>query len=168
MGSVAVRVIGRVVASLFVSLTIIPWLSSVLLGKDEGPEGNRFLRTFDRGIHASYAPLLDRALRRPAWMLAISAAFVAASFALVPVVGFSLFPKAETPQFRVDITPPEGASIAATDSAALFAERVLARTRGVKAISTSVGHDNPRAYYTVASRTDDPRVGQLLLLLDHY
>ncbi len=166
--SLPVTVIATVVASLFVSLTIIPWLSSVLLGKDEGPEGNRFLRAFDRGIHASYAPLLDRALRRPAWMLAISAAFVAASFALVPVVGFSLFPKAETPQFRVDITAPEGASIAATDSAARFAERVLQRTPGVKAIYTSVGHDNPRIYYNVASRTDDARIGQLFVLLDRY
>ncbi len=166
--SLPVAVIAAVLASLFVSLTIIPWLSSLLFGKDEGPDGNRFLRAFDRGIHASYAPLLDRALRRPAWMLAISAAFVAASFAFVPVMGFSLFPKAETPQFRVDITAPEGASIAATDSAARYAERVLRKTPGVKAIYTSVGHDNPRVYYNVASRTDDPRIGQLFVLLDRY
>src|SRR5258708_2713441 len=163
-----VAVIAAVLASLFVSLTIIPWLSSLLFGKDEGPDGNRFLRAFDRGIHASYAPLLDRALRRPAWMLAISAAFVAASFAFVPVMGFSLFPKAETPQFRVDITAPEGASIAATDSAARYAERVLRKTPGVQAIYTSVGHDTPRVYYNVASRTDDPRIGQLFVLLDRY
>jgi multidrug efflux pump subunit AcrB len=166
--SLPVAVIATVVASLFVSLTIIPWLSSLLLGKDEGPEGNRFLRAFERGIHGSYAPLLDRALRRPAWVVAISAAFVAASFALVPVVGFSLFPKAETPQFRVDITAPEGASIAATDSAARYAERVLRRTAGVKAVFSSVGHDNPRIYYNVASRTDDARIGQLFVLLDRY
>ena len=166
--SLPVAVIATVVASLFVSLTIIPWLSSLLLGKDEGPEGNRFLRAFERGIHGSYAPLLDRALRRPAWVVAISAAFVAASFALVPVVGFSLFPKAETPQFRVDITAPEGASIAATDSAARYAERVLRRTPGVKAVFSSVGHDNPRIYYNVASRTDDARIGQLFVLLDRY
>jgi multidrug efflux pump subunit AcrB len=166
--SLPVAVIATVVASLFVSLTIIPWLSSLLLGKDEGPEGNRFLRAFERGIHGSYAPLLNRALRTPAWMLAISAAFVAASFALVPVVGFSLFPKAETPQFRVDITAPEGASIAATDSAARYAERVLRRTPGVKAVFSSVGHDNPRIYYNVASRTDDARIGQLFVLLDRY
>jgi multidrug efflux pump subunit AcrB len=165
--SLPVAVIATVVASLFVSLTIIPWLSSLLL-KDEGPEGNRFLRAFERGIHGSYAPLLNRALRRPAWMLAISAAFVAASFALVPVVGFSLFPKAETPQFRVDVTAPEGASIAATDSAARYAERVLRRTPGVKAVFSSVGHDNPRIYYNVASRTDDARIGQLFVLLDRY
>ncbi|OLC37536.1 MAG: multidrug transporter AcrB [Gemmatimonadetes bacterium 13_1_40CM_4_65_7] len=166
--SLPVAVISTVVASLIVSLTIIPWLSSLLLAKDEGPEGNRFLRAFERAIHGTYAPLLDRALRRPARTLALGAAFVAASLALVPVVGFSLFPKAETPQFRVDITAPEGASIAATDSAARFAERVLGRTPGVKAIYASVGHDNPRVYYNVASRTDDARIGQLFVLLDRY
>jgi multidrug efflux pump subunit AcrB len=157
-----------VLASLGVSLTVIPWLASLLLGKDEGPEGNRFLRAFDRGIHATYAPVLDHALNRPRRTLLLAAAFVVASFVLVPVVGFSLFPKAETPQFHVDITAPEGASIAATDSAARFAEQLLGRTPGVKAIYTSVGHDNPRVYYNVASRTDDPRIGQLFVLLDHY
>jgi len=166
--SLPVAVIFAMLASLFVSLTVIPWLSSLLLAKSEGPEGNRFLRAFERGIHRTYAPLLDWALRRPARTLALGAAFVALSFALVPVVGFSLFPGAETPQFRVDITAPEGASIAATDSAARFAERVLGRRAGVRAIYTSVGHDNPRIYYNVASRTDDPRIGQLFVLLRRY
>ncbi len=166
--SLPVAVVFAVVASLIVSLTVIPWLASLLLGKDEGPEGNRFLRAFDRGIHATYAPLLDRALRWPGRTLLLAGTFVALSFALVPVVGFSLFPKAETPQFHVDITAPEGASIAATDSAARYAERVLGRAPGVKAIYTSVGHDNPRVYYNVSSRTDDPRIGQLFVLMSHY
>jgi len=166
--SLPVAVVVTVLASLLVSLTIIPWLSSLLLSQEEGPEGNRALRAFDRGIHATYAPLLDRALRRPLRTLLVGGAIVMGSFALVPLVGFSLFPKAETPQVRVDITAPEGASLAATDSAARFAERLLGRTPGVRAVYTSIGHDNPRVYYNVASRTDDPRIGQLFVLLDRY
>ena len=166
--SLPVAVIVAILASLLVSLTVIPWLASRLLADDEPAGGNRVLRAFDRGIHATYAPLLDRALRHPGRTLAILAAFVAACFALVPVVGFSLFPKAETPQFHVDITTPEGASIAATDSATRFAERVVGRTPDVRAVYTSVGHDNPFVYYNVASRTDDPRIGQLFVLLDRY
>ncbi|HKA57000.1 MAG TPA: efflux RND transporter permease subunit [Gemmatimonadales bacterium] len=165
--SLPVAVILAMLASLFVSLTIIPWLSSVMLAPHHA-EGNRFLHAFERGIHGTYAPLLDRALRAPKRTLALSAAFVVLSVALVPVVGFSLFPKAETPQFRVDITTPEGASIAATDSAARFAERVVGSTKAVQAVYTSIGHDNPRVYYNVASRTDDPRIGQLFVLLDQY
>jgi multidrug efflux pump subunit AcrB len=166
--SLPVGVVTTVLASLFVSLTIIPWLASLLLGGRQGTEGNWALRAFDRGIQASYAPLLDRALKQPGLTLAIAAAMVVASLGLVPVVGFSLFPKAETPQFHVDITAPEGASIAVTDSAARFAERAIARRHGIKAVYTSVGHDNPTVYYNIRPRVDSPRAGQLFVLLDHY
>src|SRR5262249_1114990 len=123
------------------------------------------LRAFDTGIHRTYAPLLDRALHRPGRTLAIAAALVVFSVALVPVVGFSLFPKAETPQFHVDITTPEGSSIAATDSAAHFAERVIAAHREVRALYTSIGHDNPTISYNIRPRIDSPRAGQLFVLL---
>jgi multidrug efflux pump subunit AcrB len=166
--SLPVAVVFAVLASLLVSLTIIPWLSSLLLGDAGDAEENRFLKAFDGAIHATYAPLLDRALHRPRTTLAAAATVVALSFALIPAVGFSLFPKAETPQFHVDITAPEGASIAATDSAARFAERVLGHHPEVRAIYTSLGHDNPRVYYNVTSRTDDPRIGQLFVLLHEY
>ncbi|MGH7730954.1 MAG: efflux RND transporter permease subunit, partial [Candidatus Eiseniibacteriota bacterium] len=166
--SLPMAVLCTVLASLFVSLTIIPWLASLLLPREARAEGNRVLRAFDRGIHATYAPLLDRALRRPGRTLLIATAIVVLSLGLVPVVGFSLFPKAETPQFHIDITAPQGASIAVTDSAARFAERVLGTRRGIRAVYTSVGHDNPEVYYNVWPRADDPRAGQLFVLLDHY
>ncbi len=166
--SLPVAVIYTVVSSLIVSLTIIPFLASRVLPEREPEGGNRVLRAFERAIHATYAPLLDFALRRPRTTLAAAGAFVLASLALVPVVGFSLFPKAETPQLYVNVTSPEGASIAATDSAARFAEAVLSRRPEVKALFTSVGHDNPRVYYNVFPRRDDPRVGQLFVVLDRY
>jgi len=166
--SLPMAVVFSVLASLLVSLTIIPWLSSLFFRKAETKEGNRLLHAFDRGIHASYAPALDWALRNPRWTLTIAGAVVLASLALVPVVGMSLFPKAETPQFHVDITAPEGSSIAVTDSAAFFAERVLRKRPEVKAIYTSVGHDNPIVYYNIYPRVDSPRAGQLFVLLREY
>ncbi|HEU5262901.1 MAG TPA: efflux RND transporter permease subunit [Gemmatimonadales bacterium] len=166
--SLPVAVISTVLASLVVSLTIIPWLASLIL-KDHGPaEGNRFLRAFERAIHGGYAPLLDRALRRPVPTLGAAALFVALSASLIPVVGFSLFPKAETPQFQVRVTAPEGASIAATDSAARYAERVIGRRPEVRAVFTSVGRDNPRIYYNVAPRNETPLAGQLFVVLDRF
>ena len=42
--------------------------------------------------------------------------------ALVPVIGSSLFPKADTPQFLINITTPNGSSFAETDRALRFAE----------------------------------------------
>jgi multidrug efflux pump subunit AcrB len=166
--SLPVAVIYAVVASLFVSLTIIPWLASLTLADHAASEGNRFLQAFERVIHGSYAPLLDRALRQPRRALLGAGLFVVACFALVPATGFSLFPKAETPRFYVNVTAPEGASLDATDRAARFAEQTLGRRAAVRAIFTSVGHDNPRVYYNVVPRRDDPRVGQLFVLLDRF
>ncbi len=182
--SLPMAVISTVLASLLVSLTIIPWLASLVL-RDHEPEslpqaeapsvergkrggGNRVLHAFERTIHATYAPVLDRALRRPARALALAGLFVVAAAALVPVVGFSLFPKAETPQFYVNVMAPEGGSIDATAAAARYAESVILRRPEVHAVFSSVGRDNPRIYYNVTPRRDNPAVGQLFVVLDHY
>ncbi len=166
--SLPVAVISTVVASLFVSLTIIPWLASMVLPRQAAEGGNRFLRAFERAIHATYAPVLDRALRRPAVALAAAGAFVVAGALLVPLVGFSLFPKAETPQFYVNVTAPEGASIEATLAAARHADSVIRRRAVVRTVFTSAGRDNPRMYYNVVPRRDNPAVGQLFVVLDRY
>jgi multidrug efflux pump subunit AcrB len=166
--SLPMAVIFAVGASLFVSLTIVPWLASRLLPEREAREGNRFLRLLESGIKHSYAPVLHRALAHPARTLAVSGALVVASLALVPVVGFSLFPKAGTPQFLVDIETPEGTSLSQTDSAARFAERTLSARPEVRGVFTNVGKDNPFVYYNVAQRMERSNRAQLFVLLKSY
>ncbi|HZN97415.1 MAG TPA: efflux RND transporter permease subunit [Gemmatimonadales bacterium] len=166
--SLPAAVIATVLASLFVSLTIIPWLASLVLPKHPDEHGNRALRTFERVIHRTYAPILDRALRHPLVALGAAAAFVMSAAALIPAVGFSLFPKAETPQFQVRITAPEGASIGATAAAAEYADSVIRRRTGVRAVFSSAGRDNPRIYYNVIPRRDNPAVGMLFVVLEDY
>ncbi len=166
--SLPAAVIATVVASLFVSLTIIPWLASLVLSPHEPEGGNRALHAFERAIHATYAPVLDRALRHPGRALAIGAATVAGAFALVPAIGFSLFPRAETPQFYVNVTAPEGGSVEATAVATRFADSVIRRRRGVRAVFASAGRDNPQIYYNVLPRRDNPAVGQLFVVLEEY
>jgi len=166
--SLPLAVVYTVLASLVVSLTIIPWLSSMML-KDHQPEGGgRVFRAFEGAIHKTYAPVLERALARPRTTLALAGVFVAGGLALVPAVGFSLFPKAETPQFIVNITAAEGSSIDVTDRAARFAEAVLSERPEVRAVFTSVGRDNPTIYYNVIPRRESPSTGQLFVLLDAY
>ena len=166
--SLPLAVVYTVVASLFVSLTIIPWLASMALKKEEPEGGSRVFRAFEGGIRRTYAPVLERALARPRLTLVLAAAFVLGAFALVPAVGLSLFPKAETPQFVVNVTAAEGASIEATDEAARFAEGVLARRSQVRAVFTSVGRDNPQIYYNVIPRRENAGTGQLFVVLDAY
>jgi multidrug efflux pump subunit AcrB len=166
--SLPAAVIATVVASMFVSLTIIPWLASLILPSHGEAGGNRFLRAFERTIHATYAPVLDRALRHPRSALVGAAAVVAAAVALVPAIGFSLFPRAETPQFYVNVTAPQGGSIEATAAATSYADSVIRRRPAVRAVFASAGRDNPRIYYNVTPRRDNPAVGQLFVVLDHY
>ena len=161
-------VIATVIASLFVSLTIIPWLASLVLSPHEPEGGNRALHTFERAIHATYAPVLDRALRRPGRALIIGATTVVGAFALIPAIGFSLFPRAETPQFYVNVTAPEGASVEATAAATRYADSLIRRHAGVRAVFASAGRDNPQIYYNVLPRRDNPAVGQLFVVLEEY
>lgn len=166
--SLPAAVIATVIASMLVSLTIIPWLASLILPRHEEEGGNRFLRAFERAIHASYAPVLDAALRHRRSALAAAGVVVAGAVALVPAIGFSLFPRAETPQFYVNVTAPEGGSIGATEAATHYADSVIRRRAGIRAVFASAGRDNPRIYYNVTPRRDNPAVGQLFVVQDEY
>ena len=166
--SLPIAVVYAVVSSLFVSLTIIPWLASRLMPRTEHARGNRVLQWLDRGIHRSYAPLLHRALAAPRTTLVLALLLVVGSAALVPAVGFSLFPKAGTPQYHVDIETPEGTSLAETDRAARYAESVIRQHPDTRGVFANVGKDNPAVYYNVFQRAEAPNRGQLIVLLNEY
>src|ERR1041384_4244400 len=63
--SLPMAVIFTVLASLFVSLTIVPCLSSRILKNHESPDGNIFLRALKKGISGTYSKVLHGALRHP-------------------------------------------------------------------------------------------------------
>jgi multidrug efflux pump subunit AcrB len=164
--SMPLAVIFTVGASLFVSLTIIPFLASQLLPERE--HGNAALRAFDRAIERSYRPLLHVALTRPWATLAATFAFCAGAFALVPVLGLSFFPKAGLPQFLVQIEGPEGSSLAATDEAARFAEAALRKRPEIARVISNVGRGNPQIYYNVPQAEESTGIGELFVLLHEW
>jgi len=167
--SLPAAVLYTVAASLFVAMTVIPFLASRIL-KPEGDagEGNRVLKALTGVIHGSYAPALRRGLARPRTVLLAGLAFVAASFALVPFVGFSLFPQADIPQFRVTIEAPNGASIADTDRALHFVEDELARRPEIKHWFANLGHGNPRIYYNTIPGETNANVAEVFAELKAY
>ena len=67
-------VVFTILASLLVSLTIIPFLASFVLEENADPHGNVFLRFMNRAIEATYSRLLHVALARPARTVARMAA----------------------------------------------------------------------------------------------
>ncbi|MBX3222059.1 MAG: efflux RND transporter permease subunit, partial [Labilithrix sp.] len=158
--SMPVAVVFTIGASLLVSLTIVPFLSSRLL-RPEGEHGNFFYRAMTRAIEATYAPVLERAVAWPKTTLAIAGLLLVASVALVPRIGFSLFPKAGVPQFMVKIEGAEGATLAETDRAARFVESVLARHPDVGKVAVTVGKGHPQVYYNISPRNERANVADV-------
>jgi multidrug efflux pump subunit AcrB len=150
-----------VLASLVVALTIVPFLASRVLTNHEEAEGNRLLRVLRRGIHVTYRPLLHWAMRHRGPTIASATALFAASLALVPIIGFSLFPKAGTPQFLIKLEAPEGAGLAATDRIARQIEDTLRATPEVDWWFTNVGRGNPFIYYNVTPAEQKPNLGEI-------
>jgi multidrug efflux pump subunit AcrB len=163
--SLPMAVIATVLASLFVSLTIVPFLSSRLLKNHVNPQGNIFLRALKSGISGTYGKLLHRALAHPVITLVIATALFVASLALFPVVGFSLFPKSEKPQFLINIELPNGASIYETDRVARYVEGVIKQEKEIKYYTTNVGKGNPRVYYNTFGRNETPNFAQFYVQL---
>lgn len=163
--SLPMAVITTVLASLFVSLTIVPFLASRLLKNHMSPDGNIFLRALKKGISGTYSKVLHVALRNPVTTLVIAFALFIGSLALFPVVGFSLFPKSEKPQFLINIETPNGTSIFETNRVAQYVDAELAKEPQIEFFTANVGKGNPRIYYNVIAKSETPNFAQFYVQL---
>ena len=116
-----VTVAFAVLVSLFVSFTLDPMLSSVWYDPEiEGAHGHgsvprnpirravfNFNAWFER-VADRYPALLDRALRRRWLVVGVAFASVVAALALVPRIGFTWMPDADTNEFSVQYRVPPG------------------------------------------------------------
>lgn len=170
--SLPVTVIYALLASLLVSLVLTPYLSSRWLRAPDvtasAPRTSWLQRQLQRVIDGPYRRTLAFALRRPVVVLAAAAVVLAGSLSLFPAVGVTLFPKAEKPQFMVDIEMPEGTSLDRTDAAVRFVEEVLAARPEVRRYAANVGRGNPRVYYNVIPEREKRTLGQVLVELDDF
>jgi multidrug efflux pump subunit AcrB len=161
-------VLFTILASLVVSLTIIPFLSSVVLREERDAHGNVFLRALNRLIDATYSRLLHRSLGRPRATLGVAALLFVGSLALIPVVGFSLFPKAGTPQFLISVETPDGWSLDETNAVVQQVEKTLLARHDVTSVFANVGKGNPQVYYNITPGSERNNVAELFVLLDTY
>lgn len=164
--SLPVSVISTILGSLIVALTIVPFLSSRILKPHANEHGNIFLRGLQKLIHGSYSVLLDKALKRPWMTIVIAILIFAGSLALIPVIGSSLFPSSEKPQFMIDITAPLQSNIYYTDTITKRVERELAKVPEVKYYSSNVGKGNPRVYYNVNQQNERTDFAEIFVQLE--
>ena len=162
-------VVSTIVGSLLIALFIIPFLASRLLDEKADEHGNPFLQRVMGAIHRYYRPALHYCLARPkATVVVAIGGSLLLSAALVPLIGSSLFPKADTPQFLVQVEAPNGTSLAETDRALRFVEDKLAAMPEVKSWFANLGHGNPLIYYNQLMRNESPNYAEVFAILDHY
>ena len=162
-------VVATVVGSLLIALFIIPFLASRMLRDEDVGHSNRLLQRIMDAIHRYYRPALHYCLARPkATVVAAIGGSLLLSFLLVPVLGSSLFPKADTPQFLVQVDTPTGTSLAETDRALRFVEAELDKLPGVQSVFTNLGRGNPQIYYNHIQRNESAGYGEIFVTLESY
>lgn len=157
-----VTVVYVVLGSLFVALTIIPFISSKVLKGNVHPKGNKALQVLNRGIDFTYGRALNWSLQYPGKTVIVAACIFLASLALIPVVGFSLFPKAGMKQFLITVETPKGSSIWETDKAVRFVESVISKKPDMVYYMSNIGKGNPTIYYNTFQKSEQPNLGELL------
>jgi multidrug efflux pump subunit AcrB len=162
-------VVATILGSLLIALFIIPFLASRVLKENEDPHGNRILQRVMGAIHRYYRPALHYCLARPkrTAVVAIGGSLLVSAI-LAPIIGSSLFPKADTPQFLVSVEAPNGTSLQETDRALRFVEDQLAQMPEVKSWFANLGHGNPQIYYNHIVQNDAANYAEVFVQLHEY
>jgi multidrug efflux pump subunit AcrB len=162
-------VVTTIIGSLLLALFIIPFIASRVLDEKTQSHENAFLKRVMSVIHNYYRPALHWCLARPKLTVIVAiGGSLLLSAALVPVIGSSLFPKADTPQFLIQVESPNGTSLAETDRALHFVEDELRRLPEVRGWFSNLGHGNPQIYYNHIQRNDAANYAEVFVQLHEY
>ncbi len=164
--SLPMAVVCTIAASLFVALTVIPFLASRILPRHG--HSNVLLDVVMGGIHAIYRPILKVALGAPRITVIAGLALFAASLTLVPKLGFSLFPENDSPYFMVEVKLPEGVSVEETDRAVMYVDQALAKHTEISWRFANSGRGNPQVYYNETPSEQASNVGGVYARFDHW
>ena len=165
--SMPLTVVYTLTASLVLSLTFTPYLSSRLLNVEKSSK-RRIRQWMNQFVETYYRRTLDRALRKPLLFVLLAVTVFVASFALFPLVGVSFFPKAEKPQFMININTPSGTTLDETNRVTRDVETVLSEFDNVHYVAANIGHGNPRIYYNVFPKRDRSTHAQIFVQLNDF
>ncbi|MDD8026315.1 MAG: efflux RND transporter permease subunit [Acidobacteriota bacterium] len=144
----ALAVVFSLVSSLFVALTIVPMLGSVLFRhkKDDAKTIRKTIgRDFSRP-QAVYRKGLNWALHHRKVVVFGTLGLFIASAALIPVLGTEFMPTMDMDMLIFKVSAPVGTALAETDRFGTMIEKVIAAQPEVKIISYQAGssaEDNP-------------------------
>jgi multidrug efflux pump subunit AcrB len=151
-----------VIGSLFVALTIIPFIASLLFKGNVDPQGNIILKGLIKGIDFTYGRALHWSLKNPGKTVLVAATIFFSSLFLINAIGFSLFPKAGLPQFLITIETPRGTNLSETDKVVKHVESILANKPGIRYYMSNIGKGNPQIFYNSFQKSEEATLGEVL------
>ena len=167
--SMPLTVVYTLSASLLISLTLTPYLAKKFLHVDKKAHDRPFRKLLNRFIETRYRRGLKWALANPWKVVGIGiGGFLFVMILFFLFMDFSLFPKAEKPQFFVTVKMPAGTSLDKTDHVVRDVEAILHEIPEVKNVTANIGHGNPRIYYNVIVTRHKSYFAHILVELNHY
>lgn len=161
-------IVATVIASMVISLTIIPFLASKILKREEDSQSSAILKWLMRNIERFYRPLLHKGLATPHRTVWGALALTIGAFLLIPVLGFSLFPNADTSYFRVIVDAEQGASLDETGRIVHQVSAILAKEPTIQVRAENVGRRNPSVFYNTLDTAEFTGAGEVLAVMDEW
>jgi len=123
----ALTIAFALIASLIVSITLIPMLSSKLLSKVSEDNGrrywfDRFLKRFNNG----YERVLRKVLKFKKITIFVTLLIIGSSLALIPFIGTEFIPQGDQGQITVSVETPIGTNADKTEAVAIQVNKRLA------------------------------------------
>lgn len=160
-----VTVVYTLSASLLVALTLTPYLSSKFIGREKRPHKNYIQNFLNKFIETKYRRSLNYALKHPAIVIFAATLVFLSSLLLFMIVGVTFFPKAEKPQFLININLPEGTSLDRTNEVTEYVESVLTDRDEIQIWAANIGAGNPRIYYNQIRQNEKSNYAQILAVM---
>jgi HAE1 family hydrophobic/amphiphilic exporter-1 len=144
----ALAIAFSLLASLFVALTVVPMVASVLFkanNRQDAERKNKKKIQFEKARNL-YRNLLHKALRRRGLVLGGTLGLLALSFAIVPFLGTEFMPAMDREMIMLQVKMPVGTSLEETNRVVTMAEKLMAQEPEVETVSVQVGsqaEENP-------------------------
>jgi HAE1 family hydrophobic/amphiphilic exporter-1 len=145
----ALAIAFSLLASLFVALTVVPMVASLIFkANNRNRKGKgRWTRTREFvGIRTFYRKTLNKAIQKRWWVLAGALGLFILSFVIIPFMGTEFMPAMDRDMIILKVTMPIGTSLDETNRVVTLAENLMMQQPGVETVSVQAGsqaEENP-------------------------
>ncbi|MBC8462525.1 MAG: efflux RND transporter permease subunit, partial [Deltaproteobacteria bacterium] len=157
---------------LLVALALTPLVTSKIYHPISVNATKKRLKFFENRlqklIEGPYRRSLHYALNHKVLAIGFAVAALIISLFVFQYVGISFFPKAEKPQFLIQINLPEGTNLDKTNLVTMDVEAMLDTLSGISYYASNIGHGNPRIYYNVFEKNYAKNFAEIFVQLKEY